>query len=82
MKKILVVAGLCSLFAAPVLADDANSGSADLGAALAMDNPSGGGSIRAKKEPDMAAQQRKADKKNVQARVVAVKRGALSPKSR
>ena len=69
MNKTLIALSL--LLAAPAFADD------DLGAALAQENPEGGGSIRAKKEPDMAAQQRKADKKNIQARVIAVKRGAF-----
>jgi len=50
---------------------------AELGNQLAMENPEGGGSIRAKKEPDTAVQQRKNDKKNIQARVVSVKKGAF-----
>jgi len=73
MKKTLVALSLLAMFAGSKVAraDD------DLGAALAQENPEGGGSIRAKKEPDLAAQQRKADKKNIQARVIAVKRGAF-----
>lgn len=69
MKKTLIALSL--FLAVPAFADD------DLGAALAQENPEGGGSIRAKKEPDLAAQTRKADKKNVQARVATVKRGAF-----
>src|SRR4051794_11264763 len=49
----------------------------EMGEQLAMENPEGGGSIRAKKEPDMAAQQRKNDKRNLQARVVSVKKGSF-----
>lgn len=73
MKKTLLALSLLAAFGGSRIAraDD------DLGAALAQENPEGGGSIRAKKEPDLAAQQRKADKKNVQARVIAVKRGAF-----
>jgi hypothetical protein len=58
---------------------DAASAMQELGNQLAMENPEGGGSIRAKKEPDMAAQTRKNDKRNIQARVVSVKRADAFP---
>jgi hypothetical protein len=61
------------------LADDKDPASAmkDMGDQLAMENPEGGGSIRAKKEPDTSAVQRKNDKKNIQARVISIKKGAF-----
>lgn len=65
------------LLAFPVQADDKDAAAAmqDLGAMLAAENPEGGGSIRAKSEPDTAEKERKADKRNLQAKVVTVRKG-------
>lgn len=57
--------------------DDPAAAMAALGDQLAMDNPEGGGSIRAKKDPDTKAAQRKASPDNLQARVVSLKKGAF-----
>lgn len=54
---------------------DAAAAMQDLGAALAAENPEGGGSIRAKSEADTAEKERKADKRNFQAKVAAVRKG-------
>ncbi len=58
-------------------ADDPAAAMAELGKELAMENPEGGGSIRAKEDPDTSATQRKNDKKNLQARVVSVRKGVF-----
>lgn len=75
MRFAALSAGL--LFAVPAFADDAASAMQAMGDQLAQENPEGGGSIRAKKEPDTAAQARKNDKRNIQARVTGVKKGAF-----
>lgn len=78
MKKTSVL--LAALLLAPAaFAEDKDPAAAmkDLGDQLAMENPEGGGSIRAKKDPDTSATQRKNDKKNLQARVISVKKAAF-----
>ncbi|MCC6810583.1 MAG: hypothetical protein IT381_24345 [Deltaproteobacteria bacterium] len=78
MKKTALV--LSALLLAPAaFAEDKDPAAAmkDLGDQLAMENPEGGGSIRAKKDPDTSAATRKADKKNVQARVTSIKKGTF-----
>lgn len=78
MKKTMLALSVL-LLAPAALADDKDPASAmkDMGDQLAMENPEGGGSIRAKKEPDTSAVQRKNDKKNIQARVISIKKGAF-----
>jgi hypothetical protein len=79
MKKIALVLFSLSVLAPFAFAEDKDPAAAmkDLGDQLAMENPEGGGSIRAKKEPDTSATQRKNDKKNLQARVISMKKGAF-----
>ena len=79
MKKLVGVMSAVGLLAFPVYADDKDAAAAmqDLGAQLAQENPEGGGSIRAKKEPDTAEKARKSDKHNLQAKVIGVKKGAF-----
>ena len=78
MKKTMLALSVL-LLAPAALADDKDPGAAmaELGDQLAMENPEGGGSIRAKKDPDVTTTQRKNDKKNVQARVISIKKGAF-----
>lgn len=79
MKKLSLAVVSALLLTPAAFADDKDPAAAmkDLGDQLAMENPEGGGSIRAKKDPDTSATQRKNDKKNVQARVISIKKGAF-----
>jgi len=75
----ILVGGVFSLSAVLAHAEDNDPAAAmaELGNQLAMENPEGGGSIRAKKDPDTSAALRKNDKKNIQARVMSVKKGTF-----
>jgi hypothetical protein len=78
MKRTFLISAFMFASASAVAEDkDPAAAMAELGNQLAMENPEGGGSIRAKKDPDTSAQLRKNDKKNVLARVVSVKKGVF-----
>lgn len=77
MRLTVLSFGLLALSAPAFAADDAASAMQAMGDQLAADNPEGGGSIRAKKEPDTTAMARKNDKRNITAKVVGMKKGAF-----
>jgi len=77
MRITALTVGLLTLSLPAFAGDDAASAMQAMGDQLAADNPEGGGSIRAKREPDTAALARKNDKRNITAKVVQAKKGTF-----